>query len=114
MPRINTQVFNENDDKNTIKNNNDKTIDQNKIRADIEHARLLETKEYNANFYPSNDPQYTLIKKQDDCAKLKPTLNFDDGDQLITIAPTQNYANLKLRDVEVDQKNSIIYEPKKN
>ncbi|EDT49517.1 MSC_0882 family membrane protein [Ureaplasma urealyticum] len=113
MPRINTQVFNENDDKNTIKNNNDKTIDQNKIRADIEHARLLETKEYNANFYPSNDPQYTLIKKQDDCAKLKPTLNFDDGDQLITIAPTQNYANLKLRDVEVDQKNSIIYEPKK-
>lgn len=107
MPRINTQVFNENNDKNRIKSNN------NKICDDIEYTRLLETKEYNAGFSPNNDSQDILIKKQDNILKLKPTLNFDDSDQLISIAPTKNYENLRLKEIEIDKKNTVDYQLKK-
>lgn len=107
MPRINTQVFNENNDKNRIKSNN------NKICDDIEYTRLLETKEYNAGFSPNNDSQDILIKKQDNILKLKPTLNFDDSDQLISIVPTKNYENLRLKEIEIDKKNTVDYQLKK-
>ena len=70
MPRINTQVFNENNDKNRIKSNN------NKICDDIEYTRLLETKEYNAGFSPNNDSQDILIKKTRQYFKVKTNSKF--------------------------------------